>query len=377
MESRELETERVSLQQNDARPGAFFGEVRASFERAARSVDGYTEKFFQLGGEIVRLCFAGPALVRPLTAALEHLSVSPAVPALTICLFDSASTGVRLPPSPWGADLDVFTRRGEVPRGTDDRVKMAFQLGPCILSIMDLHDAVGIYHLADAAELPWYESSSPLRTILHWWFRSRGDLLVHAGAVGNPQGGVLLVGRGGAGKSTTALACLQSDLLYAADDYCLLQPSTNGPFVSSLYGSAKLNPADLCRFPHLVPALSNGHRLASEKAMFFLRQSWSEKLSCGFPIRAIVAPWVTGREDTALIPTPLAEAVKGLAASTIHQLPGADTTNLRLMRQLLERIPAYRLEAGTDLRQIPRVLQKLLAPPVAGPSVLPPGSCDA
>ena len=34
---------------------------------------------------------------------------------------------------------------------------------------------------------------------------------VHAGAVGNKNGGILLVGKGGSGKSSTALACLKSD----------------------------------------------------------------------------------------------------------------------------------------------------------------------
>ena len=44
-----------------------------------------------------------------------------------------------------------------------------------------------------------------MRALFHWIMEDRGRALVHAAAVGRSDGGLLIVGRGGSGKSTTAL----------------------------------------------------------------------------------------------------------------------------------------------------------------------------
>ena len=82
------------------------------------------------------------------------------------------------------------------------------------------------------------------------------------------HGGVLLAGKGGSGKSTTALTCLNSELQYVSDDYCVVvaQPS---PFAYNLYCTAKVRADNTHRVPHLMPTVSNGNRLGDEKALFF------------------------------------------------------------------------------------------------------------
>ena len=62
---------------------------------------------------------------------------------------------------------------------------------------------------------------------------------------------------------------LASTLYYASDDYCLLTNDPQ-PTVYSVYSSGKTHAADLDRLPFLRPAVSNGDRLATEKALYFL-----------------------------------------------------------------------------------------------------------
>ena len=132
---------------------------------------------------------------------------------------------------------------------TNERIHTAYHLGPNIFSIIDLKENLALYWVKDAQALPYYEIGSPLRTILHWWADQGAYQFVHGGAVGLPTGGVLLAGKGGTGKSTTALACLEAGLLYASDDYCLIRTDTE-PFVYSIYNTAKLRgDLDLERFP--------------------------------------------------------------------------------------------------------------------------------
>ena len=69
-----------------------------------------------------------------------------------------------------------------------------------------------------------------------------------AAAVGQAAGGVLLVGAGGSGKSTCALSCLTSDLLYAGDDYVAVELRPE-PRVLSLFCSGKLEPDHAALLP--------------------------------------------------------------------------------------------------------------------------------
>ena len=108
-----------------------------------------------------------------------------------------------------------------------------------------------------------------------------GFQLVHAGAVGTRDGGVLLVGKGGSGKSTTTFTCLDSGLAYVSDDYCIIENSSI-PYTHSLYSTGKLNAEDVGRFPRLMPALYNYDRLETEKALYFFYEQFPHRISNGF-----------------------------------------------------------------------------------------------
>lgn len=335
----------------------FFEAVCEAWEEAGRR-HGVVERFFQIGGHTLCLCFAGEALVPLLTPALEHLEVPPSLAALTVRVWDSASTGVAMPPPVWSAS-DMLPR-GEVSGWNEGPVRLTYHPDPDTVSLMHEDKALAVFWIADAALTPYYESGAPVRSILHWWMSRQSLQLVHAAALGMPTGGVVLAGRGGSGKSTTALACLNSDLFYAGDDYCIVSAGS-APVVHSLYNTAKANGDDVARFPHLVHAVTNTDKLAEEKALLFLHRAAPHKLIAGFPLRAILAPRVTGERETRVVPVTATEALRALAPSTIFQLPGAGGDTLRLLAGVSSAVPCYRLELGTDLAAIPTVITKLLS----------------
>jgi hypothetical protein len=227
------------------------------------------------------------------------------------------------------------------------------------LSAVDLGADRAWYWVADPTALPYWELAAPIRQILHWWMATRGHQQVHSGAVGTPDGGVLLVGKGGSGKSTCALASLVSELRYAGDDYTMVSVEPR-PWVHSLFSSGKVHPENLSRLPHLKPALWNGERLATEKAVLFVDQYFPDRPIEGFPLRAIVLPTITGGTHTRAGPTSRAAALVALAPSTVFQLHTAGSEALQYMTHLARKVPAYVLELGTDVSEIPGVILALL-----------------
>jgi hypothetical protein len=346
-------------QDPSASPVVYFEAACDAFERGAAAAGGAVDRFYAVAGYTIRLRFAGPALLPCLTKALAHLSAEPtSTPDLTINVLDGASTGIRVARPPWQAATP--SERSELLGFNDRRIRGVCQTGLDYCSILDTARDVAVFWLSDYREIPYWECGAPLRVILHWWMGERGYQFMHAAAVGTRTAGVLLGGKGGRGKSTTALAGLDGGLTYVSDDYCLIS-SDPTPRAYSLYSSAKLNADNVQRFPRLAAAVSNGDRLESEKAVLYLHEHYAERMAAQLPIRAVLLPRITGRRDTRLSAATPAEGLKVIAPSTIFQLPGAGLRAFQAVARLVREVPVLTLELGTDLSQIPIVISDLLS----------------
>src|SRR5262245_62149593 len=102
----------------------YFQSVYELF-KSSQQLTGAVERTYIIGGYRVRLSFPGAALLS-LTRALEHLAAdNHATPDLTICLWDSESTGQRMIPRPW--QEDDFLARGVIQGYNTERIYTAFQ----------------------------------------------------------------------------------------------------------------------------------------------------------------------------------------------------------------------------------------------------------
>lgn len=345
----------------------FFQTLDRGFQQIAQKT-GTIDRFYNIGGYTVQLSFTSGSMAAQMTQAIAHLETMPTEqPDLTIHLWDNATTQTQLP-GLMPAFMRIFQwywheyldGRMNVKSLCSDRFQMHFKLGPNIFSALDFQQNLALYWIDDAALLPYWEQGSPLQNILSWWTSRQQRQYVHAAAVGTETGGVLLVAKGGSGKSTSALSCLNSALTYASDDYCLIATEPI-PYVYSLYNTAKLKGVkDLERFPELAPLVTNSDRLDEEKALIFLNQHFPEKVVSGFPLRAILVPRITGERDTRLSKSTAIAALRALAPSTLFQLSGAGENSFQMMSKLVRQLPCYTLELGTDINQIPQVILELL-----------------
>ncbi len=331
----------------------FFDSACETFDHAAQSAGEMIDRFYDLGGHVVRLRFAGPALVDTFTRALRHRAATKiSSPVLTICLWDCISTDTGMLSLPWGPD--DYLPRGVVSGYNDERFYATVNTGLKMLQLGDIDRRTALFVIEDPALLSFDQYSLPLRALLHWGLRPLGSQPLHAGAVGLGSEGVLVVGRGGGGKSTTCISCLDSELLFLSDDYCLLGPSPE-PRVSNLYGTAKVNHEDVGRFPNLKPDTE-----ADEKVIYYLNEQRPEKLASHLTIRAVLVPRVTGGEKTTTSSASSMIAFRALAPSTMFQLPGAGETSSQHMAELIRSVPCYTLRLGTDLPGIPQAILSLL-----------------
>jgi hypothetical protein len=334
----------------------YFALAAEAAARAEASSDRL-DRDFLIAGLRARLSFCGPALVEPLTRALAHLSVPPtdAAADLHLTLWDGASTGVKAPAPPWSTD--DYVRRGEVRDYHDERYRTAFSIPGTILMLYDAELRRGFYWTRDASGLPSYEVGAPCRTQLGWWLSGRDRQPVHAAAVGTARGCVLLAGKGGAGKSNTALSSLAAGLSYLSDDYCVIgaeQPAV----VYALYRTGKVLDGDLRRVEPLVRFVVNPGRSADEKALFIFDDRLARQLPASLPLKAILIPRVVAAGPTALRPATAAEALLAIAPSTTSLMPYAGSEVLRNLSRVVRHAAAFHLDLGRD--PAPPVIAALL-----------------
>jgi len=342
---------------------AFFGLVYERTVEAQRKC-GAVEHVFDIAGTRVRLLFAGQRLVPDLVPALEHLRSAPGSnPDVTFNIWDSESTGVAMPPPP--CDRTHFTDRGDIWGFTSERYLLAFHWIECSVNLMDRHQRSAIFWIQTGDTLPYWTKASPLRTLFHWWMEMNGRQLLHAAAVGDHNGAMLITGKGGIGKSTTALAALAQGMSYVADDYLIvgLDPE---PTAYSLYSTAKLNPDDVERFPELAPVASRLGLRGDEKAVLRLFPRFAAQIARSMPLRAIATPRVTGHEATTLAPMSRELLHRAAAFTTMSQLPYAGRYTHDFIGRLTACVPGFELALGRDLRGAVRAISRHLAAPPRG-----------
>ena len=346
---------------------AVYETLKTGFERAVERV-GCIERDVLLAGFRVRLRFAGDGLLPSILPALEHLATTATgKPDLCIALFDSTSTGTRLPLLAeryvdllrlrWWEHLEG---RREISALNGPRIRGVFHLGPDIFSLLDHDRDEGVYWVEDATALPYYERGSPLMVLLNWWLSEHGRFLVHAAGIGGADGGLLLTAKGGSGKSTTTLVCLLAGLGTVGDDYAVVDPECAVAY--SLFNTVKLKgPEDVARFPALQGCFDNLPRMAEgEKAMLFMHQHFPRLLLPSLPLKAILVPRFADRPETEIHPASSALAFKALAPSTMFQLPGNARAAFQGLAGLVRAVPAYEIALGSDIGRIPDAVRRFL-----------------
>jgi hypothetical protein len=344
-----------------------FAAARAAFESAWVGVPtARRDSHYCLAGTSVRMRIVGPALAEHIEAPLIHLRSRPpalAAPGLTIDLWDLRETGVKGLPA---AERDAVGRRWDLLDGvfaTSADGRIASHQLPGSVTWLDRRTAQLVGWFDDGRSLSLHQRAKPLQVPLAVWAHDRGLQAVHAAAVARGDRGVLIPGSSGSGKSTVALSCLEAGYHYLGDDWIGVAVAPGGDFVAhALYASALLDPAHATRFPHLQPHAIPPPDPSEPKALVLLARVFPARLGSSAPLCALALPRIVGRTAAACRPASKAEALRILAPSSIFTMrPRGGREGLERIARLVERLPAYWLDIGDDLSEIPRRIDEILA----------------
>jgi hypothetical protein len=335
------------------------------------------ERRLVLAGVSIRMRFAGPRLAEILDPAFGHLS-RPAPSAgdsgsladdLAVTVIDGGLFG---PPPIAAHHFFGVGQSVELTRPGDGHPSsLCGDYGDGALTILDVGRGRCVHWVYEVSKIPAGAAASPLRTPLGLLLATRGRYLLHGAAIGRPSGAVLLAAKGGSGKSTAALACLDAAtrpgaprLLVAGDDFVVLEPDPTVPRVHAFFGTAKIDRTHAALFPGLEPLVARDSGpldVLGEKAVLRLFPAAADRLARRLPLSAIAVPTLDlDRAESRIEPLSRAGAVLALAPSSIFLVPGTGGETLAAATRLVGGLPCYRLRIGRDVGGIPLAIEALL-----------------
>jgi len=338
------------------------GLVAALRKAADEAMDrlGQDVMHFDVAGLILRVRCAGPALRDLTRPSLAHAAIAAAEPDLDVAVWDSGRSGVVLPAEA-GRPAD-HTPYGFARVRQQGPWYSYFDPWTCSLTALDLERGEAAHWLPDGSTAPDGMRSAPFQALLNWWLPARGRAVIHGAAVGTEHGAVLLLGPSSAGKSTTALACVDSGFDYLGDDLCAITLESTA-VVHRVYGSAKLLDADLARLPRLAPSVVNTERGPTQKAIVYPDRGRPDAIRLRRPLRAVLLLTAKGRPAPELEPVTAAAGLRLIAPGIFLNFPGHGQPELAALARLVAQVPCYRMGLAADLEANPRALRALLEAP--------------
>lgn len=318
----------------------------------------------RIGEKIFRLHFQNSAMADIMFPPIEHLQVSyDKPPDVSVDIWDSKSAKINLPEIELINTLNSLkltkgSHDGETIFYNDQNYTLAFQVPRQHLSIADHKTGQSVFWVPAIDNL-YPLDGRPFRAIFQWFLSQGNNQIVHAAGVGLQHGGVIITGKSGAGKSTIAVACLNSSLKLAGDENVIVSANAT-PVVHSLYNSANLDNKSLSLLPFMkrkqVPAIED----SIDKTLFYLHQSFPDKFISHFNLKAIVVSQVSGTGSSRLEQLSPAAALTSLAPTSIFQIPGNKQTAFFRMSQFVKKTPCFQLSIGGSMNDVPPILIKLI-----------------
>jgi len=335
--------------------------MEAAFEEALRYDSSVAESVYRFAGRVANVRVAGQRLATEIHRPFAHLHLpgdgSPDS-HLNVDLWDQAFTGV---PCPLPAPTQDLEAPGTIEPSPDGRFVSYRRAGTQYSYDRAQRHLIG--WVCDTERMTQFERGRPFMGPLHLWHQDRDVHAVHAGLVSRDGRGVLFGGAGGAGKTTSALMCLEAGFMYLSDDYVGLETIDDGPSIGhSVFCSTHVAPKHLTNFPFLVPHALPGKLSIEDKSLVFLSEVLPERLSQRTQLTVIVLPRVTHQLETTFRRATRAEALFRLAPSSVF-LQRASLKGKRALdklEHLVRHTPAYCLDLGTDPGVIPERVGEIL-----------------
>ena len=338
-----------------------FSQMATAFQKAIHSAGSDARSAgYVFTGRPVRIRIAGKHLADAILPPFSHLRKEAGAVSRThlfVDLWSGSETGVLLPEAFKTFHFGEYRTMGASP-GSRFLCDQDYRT----VLMLDRKHQYLVGYFASSADLSMFDRAKPFHRLLSVWYRDRRIHVIHAAMVSKNGCGILLAGKGGTGKSTTALACMAAGFSYLGDDHIGIRQEVEGSFSGiSLYTSALVWNDNAGCLKHT--GLTGGEAASGkkrEKKMILVSEQFPGQIKREGLIGGIALPRITGAGRTTFRDASKGEALLKLAPSSLMMQAGKNAQGFQQMAELVDAVPCFWLEVGTDLGGISACIENLI-----------------
>ena len=339
----------------------YFEILKKKFQQASEKLEGTHSFNFQLANKNLTISSAGQSLLSLTTQALIHLEAKSndlKEKPFTIFIWDENESGISLPNPPWLSSENVSEDK-YIQFQLDHYFAYQFH-NQSILYLYNVSENSAFCIVKDAQNLINSFIAAPFTKLISFWANKQNLNILHAGCVSLNNKGVLIVGRGGKGKSSTSIQCIIDGLDYLSDDYLLIDITSEKTMAYSIYNSGHLELNNIENFPKIKSFIDIGDINQNNKPYLFLSPIFKDKVKRSTEIKAIIVPLVTKNKSANYYPISSVEAIKALAPTSLVQLNTRGINSLQSLANLTRKFPNFCLELGSDFEDISFTVKNII-----------------
>jgi hypothetical protein len=319
--------------------------------RRAIPPNGESE-YFDIAGIPVCIRLQNQNLRSIFFSAIAHLRILPCRAEYSIDVWDAGTAGDSFPE--FEHQIEDIELRGDIPKYCGDGVDFAYFAHANMAHILNENEKHGIVAVRSLAHMPRFELACPFRAIFSWLLRNNKKAIIHSAALADDFGNAyLILGKSGAGKSTTAISCFLSGMKYIGDDLCVLGLVNQQVYVYSLYSSGKTCRSAWQHLPELKGLAIDSPTRYHEKEVYFFGED-PQRTCRNARLKVIFVPSKNTSSHSFKEPS-IASLISETLGSTQDILPGAGFESLALICQAFKQAPVQVLPLRDD-RTCPIVL---------------------
>jgi len=225
-----------------------------------------------------------------------------------------------------------------------------FQNNYGLIQFLNFKKKIGLFYICKNENLKYWDIYNPFRFFIHLISMEYKCIQIHAGSILHKKNGILLLGNGGAGKSTSVLNAIKHyNCKTAGDDYLIISSKTKKAY--PIYRTIKLKK----NFYNNISTTKNKNvsviNLINEKKkiLTFNNKDLKNKFTSGFNINDIIS--INMSKNISL---------RNLLESTITQMPFRTYKTVKLVIHFLKKYNIENININNKKNLYLQSLKKIL-----------------
>jgi len=221
-------------------------------------------------------------------------------------------------------------------------------------------EAIVFLHEKHAKPMNFFVVQCVLIPILSEFLREENVYMIHSSAVSKQGRGIVIVGKGGVGKTTVSIHCVKNGFKFLGDDLVFLSETNEKAVLFSFPIPVHIKFDTLKYFPELDMLSRTPFQNTNEKQFFRVDKIFKDSIIDQASPFLMLFPEFNDNNSHKIEEISRIEAFKRLISNSMYVTnPERSRNHFEILNTIIESVKLYKLKIGKDLKGLSDILSRL------------------